>query len=105
MKTAVALFVLAVAGQACALFAVDVQPFAVYEHYRLLSWLLAGQSPAAWGILVQAVVVGTVAFRRRATLLRIAGRVVSVRALLLVALPAAFSLAVPTISVSRFAGE
>ena len=104
LSGSIALVVLATIGQFSALQLVDVKPFAAFQHYR--PWQsLSSDHPIAVGVLVvQAVLVAVVAWRLRARLMAVAG-VLSTRAWLILALGMGFLLAVPSVSVSFFAGE
>jgi hypothetical protein len=105
MKSALALFALAVVAQGCALQLIDVRPYAAFQHYQPWSWLIGGQSLAAWGVVAQAAIVAGVAWRDRARLRSTFARVLPVRAWLAIIAIMGFSLAVPTVSVSRYLGE
>ena len=99
-----ALLVVAVAGNVCALLLIDAPPYAVYQHYRPWDALLAGEFPAVWGVMVQALVVAAAAWPLRHRLGGVlAGLPVRVWIVLLAC--GGFSLAVPTATVPRFAGE
>jgi hypothetical protein len=103
--SALALFALAIAGQACALQLIDVRPYAVFQHYQSWSWVLGARTPAVWGVFLQSVIVLVLTWRWRARLRATFARVAPVGAWLILVLTVGFSLAVPTMSVSFFFGE
>lgn len=105
MMASVFLAIVAIAGHACALAIIDVQPFAVYQHYPPWSALLSQRPAALWGLLAQTIIVAAVAWRNRARLRAALPRAFSPGRLLLLAMLVAFSLAVPSLSAWRFAGE
>ncbi len=102
---AVGLLVVAIIGHACALRLIDVRPYAVFQHYQPWHWIAEGRSIAIWGLLAQTIIVAVCSWRFRTSIRMAVARLLSVRALLLVVALAGFSLAVPTISASRFLGE
>ncbi len=105
MRRALALFALAMAGQACALLLIDVRPYAVFQHY--VSWpvLLSNPPLAAWGVLAHAVIVGALAWRWRTRLRALLTGVFPGRALLWLAAGTGAALVVPAVSVAHVAGE
>ena len=102
---ALALFAVAIAGQACSLRLIDVRPYAAFQHYQPWSWILGAESPAVWGVLLQSMIVLWLTWHWRARLRGALARVVPGRAWLILVLVAGFSLAVPSISVSFSLGE
>jgi hypothetical protein len=102
---AVALVVLAIASQACALRLIDVRPYAVFQHYRTWQWLAAERPLAAWGVLAQALIVAALAWGLRARLRQLITGASSTRVGLLLVGLAGFSLVVPTEGLTRFVGE
>jgi hypothetical protein len=105
MRGAFGLLVLAIVGHACALRLIDVKPYAVFQHYQPWQWIAAGHTIAVWGLLAQTTIVAFFTWRFRARLRTAVAGVLSARAVLLIIALAGFSLAVPTLSVSRFVGE
>jgi len=103
--SAVGLFALALAGYGAAVQLIDVRPYAVFQHYESWRTLPFGHPIATGLLVVQAVVVGVLAFRSRAELRRFADDLLSARQVIAVLALGAFSLAVPAVSISRFAGE
>ena len=105
MSRPLALFGLAIVGQACALQLIDVRPYATFQHYLPWQELWRQERAACLGVAVQTMVVAVLAWRWRARLADVAGGLMSIRAWVVVLGVAGFSLAVPTVSVSRFVGE
>jgi Dolichyl-phosphate-mannose-protein mannosyltransferase len=105
IRAAFGLLVLAIVGHACALRLIDVRPYAVFQHYQTWQWIAEGHSIAVWGVVAQTIFVAVVSWRCRSRLRETTSHVLSTPALLLVTALAGFSLAVPTLSVSRFLGE
>ena len=105
MRNACGLLVLATFGHACALQLIDVRPYAVFQHYRPWRWMVLGESLSVWGVVVQTIIVAFFAWRVRATLRMATACILSPWRLFLIGLLSAFSLAIPTLSVSRFLGE
>lgn len=104
MTSALALFALAVAAQGCALQLIDVRPYAVFQHYQPWSSLILRQSLAVWGVLAQTAVVAVLTWRLRARVGAVVGALPR-GAWLVAAAIVGFSLAVPSLSVTRYAGE
>ena len=105
MTRALALLALAVVGHGCALQLIDVKPYAVFQHYQPWRWLLQGHTLAVWGVLAQTVIVAVLTWRFRTRLRTTFAHLMPLRAWLMLAALAGFSLAVPSISVSRYLGE
>ena len=105
MSRPLALFGLAIVGQACALQLIDVRPYATFQHYLPWEELWLQERAACLGVAVQTVVVAVLAWRWRARLADVLGRLMPIRAWVIVLALAGFALAVPTVSLSRFVGE
>jgi len=102
---AVGLALLAVCGHAASLRLIDVVPYGVFQHFRTWQWLAENPDLASLVVAFQTVVVGLLSWRGRKQLgLVLAGLMGPGGVLALLALTA-FSLAIPTESASRFAGE
>ncbi len=105
-SAALGLFALAVAGQAASLSLINAPRYAVYQHF--LPWDEAFRAAHAVPLVVlavQATVCLWLGYRSRATLWRGLNALAPGWFLLLAALVMVFAAAVPTASVTRFAGE
>jgi hypothetical protein len=104
-RASVLLFAVALLGSAAALGLIEVFPYAAYQHYRPWRWMLTGGSLAPWAALAQTIIVGVVAWRLRRQLQHLVRGVASRRTGLLIVAFLGLSLAVPTESAPRYAGE
>jgi hypothetical protein len=102
---ATGLFLLALIGQAAAVQLIDVRPYAVFQHYEPWRSLPFNHPMATSVVVVQAVIIGVLAFRSRVELLRFAVGLLSARQLIAVFALCAFSLAVPAVSLPFFVEE
>jgi hypothetical protein len=104
VSRSLALFGLAIVGQACALQLIDVRPYAAFQHYLPWEALWRQERAACVGVGGQTIAVAFLAWRSRARLATVLGPLLSLRAWIVLAL-AGFSLAVPAVSLSSFLGE
>ncbi len=97
---------LAIAGHAAALSLIDAPPYAVFQHYGEWSALAHGGALLSLGVLMlQACVCVWCACRQWSRLRDGALRLAPTWQLALVLCISGFALAIPTVSVGRFAGE
>lgn len=102
---AFALLTLTIGGHVLGLRLIDVKPYADFQHYYPWRLVLGQHAVAACLLLAQAIAVAVLSWRMRRRLVMAMSGILSMRSLMVIAVLAAASLAVPTVSVSRSLGE